>query len=157
MRLGRQRGAETLFETDEGIKPGAIIVQDLRLKNVGTQTWTVSSVVLSLATVADPGDDCPLNALKFLPVPSESNDPKAQVGVQVLGKANDPLNDNTRTALFPIFLHRLVPDEEERNIRILPGDYEDVRLLLQLIGAGAEGCSGNQWQVSYDFTVLPTN
>lgn len=125
---------EAIFESLENIKPGAIIVQDLRLVNTGSETWTVSGVVLGISELADPGLDCPDGTLKFLPKPSAANNPDSLIGVQILGKANDPLNDNTRTDLFPIMLHRLVPGEQERNIRVLSGDFEDVRLLLQMSG-----------------------
>ncbi len=147
-------GDESVFETFEDMLPGDVVKWDIRFKNVGTEhllvtkggQWEPETVVETL----DPGNDCPDGALRG-PFPTS---------VTVLGKNGDEVNDNIRDSLsgVTVFLREsLFPSQSSRvHIKIAPGDYEDLRLRLELGAAGTEHCDGNEWNVSWDFTVAPT-
>jgi len=146
---------ETVFETLEDIRPGDTVQWDIRLRNGGTVDWTVTTVTLTVVEILDPGADCPANAL--LPGRYPPTAGISEAGVFVLGKAGDDLNDNAAAGsvqgahyftrefnanTFPSAVH----------IRVAAGDYEDLRLRLQLSGSGTENCDGNEWNVSWAFT-----
>lgn len=146
---------EAVFETLEDIRPAQTREWDVRLKNVGTEDWLVSAVTVTIVETIDPGADCAddaLQAVEYTNYPLEGSTP----GVVVLGKNGDPFNDNPDPDLpevegFPFFATYWLMSTT--TIKVAPGDYEDVRLQLQLAGAGTENCDGNQWNVSWQFTV----
>ncbi len=150
---------ETVFETLEDMLPADRVQWDIRLKNVGTEDWIVTAGgqfdTVTVVETLDPGDDCPDGALGD-PFPTT---------VKVLGKDGDELNDNivvdspqhvpgaaifVRESLFPSQSNRV-------QIIVAPGDYEDLRLRLELDAAGTENCDGNEWSVSCEFTVAPVS
>lgn len=142
---------ETVFETLEDIRPGEIVGWDIRLQNVGSEDWRVTNVTLNISEAVDPGADCPDDSLR-------SGDPlrATTAGVYILGKDGNPFNDN------PFQLPGLSqfgwieggsPRTGTQNIKVAAGDFEDVRLLLHLIGSGTENCDGNEWSVSWEFSV----
>src|SRR3990172_6311797 len=84
---------EAVFETLENIRPGQTAQWDIRLKNVGTESFLVTGLTLNIAEASDPGGDCPDNALQPGPHPSAAY-LVTTGGVSVLGKGGDDLNDN---------------------------------------------------------------
>jgi hypothetical protein len=150
---------ETVFETLEDMLPADRAQWDIRLKNVGTEDWIVTAGgqfdPVTVVETLDPGDDCPDGVLGE-PFPTS---------VTVLGKDGDELNDNilvdspqhvpgaaifVRESLFPSQSNRV-------QIKVAPGDYEDLRLRLELDTAGTENCGGNEWNVSWEFVVAPVS
>ena len=156
---------ETVFETLEDMLPADRVQWDIRLKNVGTEHWIVTAggqfdpvtfdPPVTVVETLDPGDDCPDGALGE-PFPTS---------VTVLGKNGDELNDNIvvdspqhvpgatfflRESLFPSQSNRV-------QIIVAPGEYEDLRLRLELDAAGTENCDGNEWSVSWELTVAPVS
>ena len=126
--------------------------------NVGTETWMVTeggqfdSGNPTIVETLDGGSDCPDGALRE-PFPAS---------VTVLGKNGDDLNDNIlvdsqRLPESGYFLREsLFPSQSGRVfIKVAPDDYEDVRLRLELGVGGTENCEGNEWNVSWQFTVVP--
>ena len=77
-------------------------------------------------------------------------------GVFIIGKAGDPENDNPSLSDLPRF-ETVFGGFEYHNIRVAAEDYEDVRLSLELDRSGTEGCDGNEWSVSWEFSVIPAN
>lgn len=166
---------ETVFEGLENIRPGEIREWDIRLKNTGTEDFVVTGAPITILETTDPGGDCPDNALQ--PVQMGFFFPPAVPGVLLVGKNGDPVNDNPSGLTgLPAFAYESFGFVQTRNIKIAAGDYEDVRLRLQLpfgissspsptafptatpaspTPAGSiENCSGNEWSVSFVFTVL---
>ena len=146
---------ETIFETLEDIRPGEVVEWALRLTNVGTVDWTVTGALLTVTETTDPGGDCPnpgfANALGAGVDPVTGFDSFG--GVFILGKAGDSQNDNpTGVSGVPLF-RRNASGATRRNIFVAVGDYEDVMLRLQLPGVGTENCDGNEWTVTWTFTV----
>jgi len=160
---------EAVFETLENIRPGGTVEWDIRLKNAGTEDWLVTGVTLGIAEVSDPGGDCPDDALQSAPHPS-GRYATSPAGVFILGKAGDDLNDN------PSGLPGVLQFARESNpysylgphIKVAAGDYEDVRLRLELLSfvspsptpwgptptpVSTASCDGNEWNVSWQFTV----
>jgi hypothetical protein len=144
---------EIIFETLEDIRPGATVEWDLRLKNVGTVDWVITNVVLGITETVDPGADCPdITALLQGNHPATGSESEA--GVFILGQSGDPVNDNPAGLTgVPSFRRDDSPGSTLRNILIASGDYEDVRLRLQLSGSGTDSCDSNEWDVSWEFTV----
>ena len=138
---------ETVFETLEDIRPGETVTWDVRLKNVGTDDWVLANAVLTVVETADPGGDCPDNVLW-----SGRNlfDQWTNAGAFILGKAGDSINDNPVPG-SSFFLFRW-DYPEARAAKVAAGDYEDIRLSLQLNTYGTENCDGNEWNVSWAFT-----
>ena len=88
----------------------------------------------------------------------------------VLGKNGDEVNDNppagTHQGVTFFLRESLFPSQNNRvEIKVAPGDYEDVRLRLELKvtvshpfptpPTSTVNCAGNVWNVSWDFAVLP--
>ena len=138
---------ETVFEALENLLPGDVVEYDVRLQNIGTTVWALSEILVGISEVADSGDDCPNSVLTI---------GQGRAGIGVLGKAGDPQNDNPG-GLVGFLGYNEVGGGAQRVIKVVAGDYEDIRLQLQMSGNNAEGCDGNEWDVSWDFTVLPIN
>jgi len=148
---------ETIFETVEDLRPGDTSQWDIRLKNIGPVMWRITGVALSIVETADPGADCPSNALQAARHPTNSE--PSPSGVFILGKAGNDLNDNDLSGPGdPIgFLRWFNPGGATRyaQVKVAPGDYEDMRFRLQLLSVpGVENCDGNQWTASWNFTVF---
>jgi len=159
---------EAVFETLENIRPGGVIEWNIRIKNTGTQDFLVAGAPANIVESADPGADCPDDALQ----PAQGFFfPPAVPGVLLLGKAGDPINDNPAGLIgVPSFRYESFGSIFSRNIKVAAGDYEDLRLQLQLpVGvaplpsptafptptlASTEGCAGNEWNVSFVLTVI---
>ena len=152
---------EAVFETLEDLLPGDRAQWDLRLKNVGTRDWWVTGVTLNILETDDPisaaTGDCPSGALRG----------EFFGGLTVLGKGlqvipgtgdtgdtilYDEVNDNFQGPPpgVPRFRGKIYG---ELPIRVASGDYEDVRLRLQLDYVGTEYCDANQWEAAWQFTV----
>jgi len=137
---------ETVFETLEDIRPGETAQWDIRLKNVGTVDWTLSNAVLTIVETVDPGNDCPDNVL----LPGRNvYDNWTNAGAFILGKAGDPINDNP---LPGSSFYLYIWDGGARAVKVAAGDYEDIRLRIELSTSGTENCDGNEWNVSWAFT-----
>lgn len=150
---------EVVFEALENITPGGVAEWDLRLKNVGTGDWIVTGATLTIVETVDPGADCPNDALQPPNILSEkppgeiSNPTTAGVFIIADPSSDDPASPNLLPGV-PIFLVEFFPNIFfERNIKVAAGDYEDVRLPLELQPLGTENCDGNEWNVSWVFTV----
>jgi len=160
---------EAIFETLENIRPGGVVEWDIRIKNTGTQDFLVTGAPVTIVETADPGGDCPDNALQ--PVQFQFQFPPAVPGVLLLGKAGDPVNDNPAGLIgVPSFTYESFGSIFSRNIKVAAGDYEDLRLRLQLpvsivpgpsptafpapTPISTENCAGNEWNVSWVLTVL---
>ena len=141
---------EIVFETIEDISPGEVIQWDLRLVNTGPVDFLISqTTLLTVTELTDPGSDCPDGVLVKGPLPSGSG---SDFGIFVLGKAGDDLNDNPQGVLGAS-PHLNESGTYVGNIKIAAGDYEDVRLRLQLSVANTDNCDGNEWTVTYDIVV----
>ncbi len=147
---------EMVFETLEDMRPGDRIEWDIRLKNVGTQDWLVTDVTLEILESVDPGADCPDDALQPPEIPSVPfvGGTPIEIGIFILGKNGDGRNDNPfGIPGVPVFQFDRSFPEVVVSIKVAAGDYEDVRLELVMGGAGTENCDGNEWNVSWEFTV----
>ncbi len=176
---------EAVFETLENIRPGEVATWDIRIKNTGTEDFLVTSASLDVVEALDPGGDCPDDALQDgrHPITGQESPQSFSgfpaVGVFVLGKNGDDLNDNSTNFGIPMFHRELSTFSFPQyvNVKVAAGDYEDLRLRLALpLGspfptpfpfpsptpfpgtptpAGSiEGCAGNEWNVSWVLTVL---
>lgn len=114
---------EAVFETLENIVPGVEPQWDIRLKNVGTVDWIVSGIMFSAVITADPGNDCPANALRV-----------THPGVKILGKAGDSVNDNPDP--LPGLIQ--VPQENGKCKNTVIGPYDQNSSNLS-----CSGCSQN--------------
>jgi uncharacterized repeat protein (TIGR01451 family) len=145
---------ESIFEGLEDIRPGETVSYDIRLKNVGTVDLTVTEATLTISETVDPGADCPDNAL-----PAGFNSfnhpspPELHSGVYILGKNGDAQNDNQKSPTVLRFRPWSNSPSDYFNINVAAGDHEDVRLALSLQGSSTEFCDGNEWNVSWQFTV----
>ena len=138
-------GAEIVFEGLEDLRPGDIVEYDVRLKNVGTVPFVVLDAEFEATETNDPDNDCPQGVL------SAYSDGYPYVGVTILGKDGDWLNDNVYDVdaiRFPVF-----DSYQDLSIAIAPGDFEDVRLALRLNLQNSVNCDSNEWDVSWTFTV----
>ena len=136
---------EAIFETLEDIRPGEIVSWDIRLQNVGSDSWTVLGVTLTVTEVADPGDDCPDDAIVPAPVIYAAVPYYSDSGVFILsGPCTVPG--------APVFLREAYPDQYKA-ICTGASASADVRLRLQLSPVGTEYCDGNIWNVSWVWTV----
>ena len=168
---------EAVFETIEDLRPGQAIEWDIRIKNLGSADFLVTGVTLAITETADPGGDCPDGALQDARHPTSPFESPYSfwggqgAGVFVLGKNGDDLNDNaSNVAGVPQFVRWFNPQGYPQfvNIRVASGDYEDLRLRLELpivvpaptpaptpspTPAGTGGCDGNEWSVSWVFEV----
>jgi len=168
---------ETVFETLENIRPGQVVQWDIRLQNAGAQDLLLTGVALNIAEVADPGSDCPDTALQagrlIIVSSGSSSAARPTAGVYVLGKGGDDLNDNIPFASFGTSsILPLVPAFSRESstfstvhIKIAAGDFEDLRLRLELVAfvvseffpaptpASTANCDGNEWNVSWQFTA----
>ncbi len=136
---------ELVFETLEDIRPGEVVEWGLRLKNVGSDDWTVTGVTLTVTETADPNNDCPDDALRAGSDPTMGTpSPEGVFAVST--------NNNIAGTGAPEFA-LLESTDPARNIRVLAGGYEDVRLMLVLYPVGTDSCDGNEWDVSWEFTV----
>ena len=140
---------ETVFETLEDIRPGETVTWDVRLKNVGTDDWVLANAVLTVVETADPGGDCPDNVLWS---GRNLNDQWTNAGAFILGKAGDSSNDNPVPG-SSFYLYQWSPYAAGRAVKVAAGDYEDIRLSLQLTTSNTENCDGNEWSVSWTFTA----
>lgn len=139
---------ETVFETLEDIRPGETVLWDIRLTNVGSDDWTLSNAAPAVTEIADPGNDCPDSALKLGRNPADYD---SNAGAFILGKNGDSINDNPLPGAS--FFLRRWNASETRAVRVVAGDYEDVRLSIELITTGTEDCDGNEWSLTYTFEV----
>ena len=139
---------EIIFETIEDLLPLESASWDIRLKNVGSEPWIVSSAGARKVETVDLGDDCSDNLLRFL----------GQQGVLILGKEGDTVNDNPIESGFTRFGRIDDPgggSESYVNIKVAPADYEDIRLQVFLPGGpDTEGCDDNEWNVFWEFSVF---
>ena len=164
---------EAVFETLENVRPGGVVEWDIRIKNTGSQDFVVNGATLGIVETVDPGADCPDDALRAGLHPSAIGFGSSTAGVFVLGKAGDDLNDNPYgLSGVPHFLRELNPFSFPQfvNIKVAGGDYEDLRLRLQLpvsyipgpsptafpapTPISTENCAGNEWSVSWVLTAL---
>ena len=150
---------EVVFESLENLRPGDVAEWDIRLKNVGSTTLRISAATLGITETADPGNDCPGGALLSSPMAYYDDHTffSSTAGVWILGKLTDPnswnyQNDNPTPSLpgFPVFRTHATPPTSF-TIEIAAGDYEDVRLHLNMLGSGTENCDGNEWNVTWTF------
>jgi len=78
-------------------------------------------------------------------------------GTTILGKGGDEYNDNDEVGLR-------FPRESSQHLRssdlavvVAPGDYEDMRLRVQMPATNAEGCDGNEWNISFTYEVTTSS
>jgi len=177
---------EAVFETLENIRPGEVVTWDIRIKNTGTEDFVLTGAALNIAEAVDPDADCPDNALQDGRHPITGQESPQSftafpgVGVFVLGKSGDDLNDNPSNLFGVPMFHRELSVfffPQFVNIKVAAGDYEDLRLRLELPlsigpststpspfpsptpptptpGGTIEGCAGNEWNVAWVFIVL---
>jgi len=137
-------GADELwFEGLEDAGPGDIVQQDLRLRNVGPDGWTVLDYpTVTTTEESDPNADC-------------SATPNFEL-VRILGKAGNEVNDNPQwgdphyLSGAPTFLFE--SGGSSRQIYVASSDYEDIRVRVSLPG-NLTGCEGNVWHISADWVV----
>ena len=137
---------EIVFETIEDISPGETVEWDVRLQNVGTTDWTLSDVTVAFVETVDPGADCPDPGL----VNGDNADgASSSAGAFILGQAGDEDNDNPApgASFFLAKWSNGVP----LAVFVAAGDYEDIRLRIELPTSGTENCDGNEWTVTYVF------
>ena len=137
---------EIVFETIEDIIPGETVEWDIRLQNVGTTDWTLSDVTVTIVETVDPGSDCPdpalVNGRNLI-------NQSSAAGAFILGKAGDEINDNpSQGASF--FLIRWT-SHQGHAVLVAAGDYDDIRLRIELPTSGTENCDGNEWSITYVF------
>ena len=159
-------GDEAVFEALENMRPGDLAQWDLRLKNVGTADWWLTGVTLNIVETVDPippgltaaSGDCPDRAL------AGERFGDRYGGISILGTSTgdgyDEINDNVSEDRappgVPLFIRNSqfnLGEWDTYHIKVASGDYEDVRLRLQLAAGGTKNCDGNQWDVSWQFTV----
>lgn len=137
---------EIVFETVEDIVPGETVEWDIRLQNVGTTDWALSNVTVAFVETADPGADCPDTAL----VNGRNHLGFSSIaGVFILGQAGDDTNDNPAPG-SSLGVTRWT-SSSQRAVFVAAGDYEDIRLRIELPTSGTENCDGNEWSVTYVF------
>ena len=134
---------EIIFETLEDLMPLDAASWDIRLKNVGSEAWIVTNARTNRVETVDPGDDCSVGQLGF----------PGSAGLLILGKDGDTVNDNPDDVPLARF-QRIDNLSAPVSIKVVPGDYEDLRLRVVISGFGSENCDDNEWDVSWEFTVL---
>ena len=137
---------EIVFETIEDISPGETVEWDIRLQNVGTTDWILSDVTVTIVETLDPGSDCPDAALV---TGRDQINVNSSAGAFILGKAGDVFNDNP--APGGSFFLMAWGTNSPRGVFVAAGDYEDIRLRIELPTAGTENCDGNEWSLTYVF------